>query len=245
MKLSPQEMERWQRQIALPDFGVEGQVKLKESRVVIFGVGGVGSIAALYLAGAGVGQLTIVDRDVVSLSNLHRQLIYQFKDIGKSKADIAGQRLRAIDPGLNIHSIARYVDLGDIRHIIQDSSLVIDTFDKIDSRLAINQACVEQEITAIHGFAQEYCGETFPVIPGKTACLECVLDRNTYEPEVTPILNVSAGFTGLYTASLALKCLIGYGEIMIGRRYFWDLYFDQFLTMPLLRDSDCEVCKHL
>ena len=245
MNLSLQEMERWQRQIALPEFGIEGQKRLKSSTVVIFGVGGVGSATALYLAGVGVGKLSIVDRDVVSLSNLHRQLIYQNQDIGQAKARVAGARLLAIDPSINIDIVDKSVDLSDIRRIVQGSNLVIDAFDKIDSRLAVNQACVEERLAVIHGFAQEFSGEACLVEPGKTPCLECVLDRSTYEPEATPILNISAGIIGIHLANMAIKYLTGYGELLAGYRYFWDFYFDQFLTLPLLRNPDCVICKHV
>ncbi len=119
MRLMPQEMERWKRQIDLPGFGVEGQLKLKQSSVAVFGVGGVGCVTALYLAAAGIRNIILVDKDTVSLNNLHRQVIYGQDDVGRPKASIAAQRLRAIDTALNIEVVEKHVNLTDIREIVK------------------------------------------------------------------------------------------------------------------------------
>ncbi len=123
--------------------------------------------------------------------------------------------------------------------------MVVDAFDGIASRLDINQACMEQMIPAVHGFAQEYGGEIILVEPGKTACLECVLERNAYESADVPILGVSAGFIGIYLASMVIKYLTGCEEILAGQRLFWDFYLDQFICFPLERRADCAICNHM
>lgn len=245
MKLMPQEMERWKRQIDLPGFGVEAQSKLKQSKAAVFGVGGVGCVTALYLAAAGVRNIILVDKDTVALNNLHRQVIYGQNDIGSPKARIAAERLRAIDSALNIEVVEKYVLLNDIADIIKDCSIVVDAFDGIESRLNINQACMAQKIPAVHGFAQEYGGEIILVQPGETACLECVLDRDTDEPAEVPILGVSAGFIGIYLASMVIKYLTGCVEILAGQRLFWDFYLDQFICFPLERRADCAICNRM
>lgn len=245
VSLMPQEMERWKRQIALPGFGVDGQSKLQASRVAVFGVGGVGSATALYLAAAGVRNLILVDKDTVSLDNLHRQVIYCQDDIGQPKAAIAARRLRAIDSELNIQVVGKNVNLTDIREIVTNCSMVVDAFDRIGSRLDINQACVEQNIPAVHGFAQEFGGEAILVKPFDTACLECILDRDTYEPVDNPILGVSAGFIGIYLAGITIKYLTGCGEIQAGQRLFWDFFLDQFICFPLVRKVDCVICNRM
>jgi len=241
----PQEIKRWKRQIDLPGFGIEGQIKLKQSRVVVFGVGGVGCATALYLAAAGVGNMVLVDKDVVSLDNLHRQIIYCQDDIGKSKAGIAAARLRAIDPALNIEVVDKHVELNDIRNIVKHASTVVDAFDRIESRLCINQACVEQKVPAVHGFAQEYGGEIVMVQPGVTACLECTLDRDVVEPTEVPIMGVSAGMIGIYLTNMVIKYLTGCGELLAGQRLFWDFYLDQFICFPLERRADCAICNRM
>lgn len=245
MQLMPQEIERWKRQIDLPGFGVEGQVKLKQSSVAVFGVGGVGCVTALYLAAAGISNIVLVDKDTVSLNNLHRQVIYNQEDIGRPKAGLAAKRMSAVDPALNIEVVEKYVDLAAIREIVKGCSIVVDAFDGIASRLDINQACMEQKIPAVHGFAQEYGGEILLVQPGTTACLECVLERDTYEPTEVPILGVSAGFIGIYLANMVIKYLTGCGEILAGQRLFWDFYLDQFICFPLQRRADCAICNRM
>lgn len=244
MDLWPQKMERWKRQIALPGFGIEGQAKLQASKVAVFGLGGVGCVTALYLAAAGVKNLVLVDKDIVTLDNLHRQVIYCQNDIGRSKAVIAAARLKALDSGLNIEYLDQNVNLKEIQGIIRDCTAVVDAFDNIGSRLNVNQACIEQQIAAVHGFAQEFGGEVIMIKPHDTACLECILDRNTHERTETPIMGVSAGFVGISLASMIIKYLSGCGENLAGHRLFWDFLMDQFICFPLERRADCPVCNH-
>lgn len=241
----PHDMERWKRQIAIPHFGSEAQHRLLKSKVVIFGAGGVGCPAALYLAAAGVGSLVLVDFDTVALDNLNRQILYGLADIGRSKVEAAAARLLDLDSSLKVDIVDKKVNSQDIKKIIKDASFVIDAFDKINDRLSIDKACIENKVAVAHGFAQEFAGESVIVIPGETACLHCIIDNNYPERDITPILGVTAGIIGTYLASAAIKFITNYGKLQAGYRMLWDLSLDQFVSFPLNRRSDCKICGNL
>lgn len=243
MTLSPGEMERYSRQTAIAGFGIPAQEKLKQARVVVFGVGGVGSVAALYLAAAGVGHLVLVDRDVVSLSNLNRQVLYRCHDLKEPKAALAEAALLSLNPDLNITGLVQQAGIEEIRAIIKDCSFVIDAFDRIPDRLAINQVCVEQGVAAAHGFVHELAGEIIVVQPKDSPCLHCVLDPGRKEPETVPVLGTAAGVIGIQLANAAIKFLSGYGVVQYGYRLLWDLALDQYLSLKLQRRPDCPACS--
>jgi adenylyltransferase/sulfurtransferase len=240
--LKPQDLDRWNRQIAIPQFGIEGQEKLQNSKVVIFGVGGVGCATALYLAVAGVRNLVLVDHDIVALSNLNRQILYRLSDMNQAKASIAAKQLSAIDPSIKIEVIDKFADFKTIEEIVEGCTFVVDAFDRIKDRLNINKVCFEKNLVAAHGFGQEFVGEVIVLSPGETACLNCVLDKDATEPAVTPIMGVTAGIVGIGLANEAIKYITGYGIVKTGCRMFWDLGFDQYLTFPIQQRANCEIC---
>ncbi|BAF58793.1 MAG: HesA/MoeB/ThiF family protein [Pelotomaculum sp.] len=236
------ENERWKRQLAIPQFGMEAQQKLRESRVVVLGLGGVGGVAALYLAAAGVGCMVLVDRDVVELSNLNRQILFSTADIGKPKAEIGAERLLALDPGLKLEAVVKDIRETDLKALLQGSHFVLDGFDKNAHRLAVNRACVRMGLPAVHGFAQDFSSELIAVLPGQSACLACVMDENFPEVKETPVLGVSVGVIGVAMAAAAIRCITGLGEVMAGCRLIYDLAFPELIKIPLERDPLCPVC---
>lgn len=240
--MKPQDLERWNRQVVIPQFGVRSQEKLATSKVAVFGVGGVGCATALYLAVAGVRNLVLVDKDIIALGNLNRQILFQLSDLDQAKASTAAQRLAAIDPAIKIEVIEKHVGLLDIEDIVADCSFVVDAFDRIEDRLNINQVCFDKKLVSAHGFAQEFAGEVVVIDPGKTACLNCVLEKDAQEPAVTPIMGVTAGIVGIGLANAAIKYVTGFGFLQTGCRMFWDLGFEQYLSLPLQRRNDCIVC---
>ncbi len=170
--------DMWARQTAIPGFGAEGQKKLQESRVVVLGLGGVGGPAALYLAAAGVGSLVLVDGDCVETSNLNRQILFGSSDLGRSKAHLAAERLLGLNPDLEVEVVDTFVRESDLEPLLKNSQFVLDCFDKNADRLAVNRACMNLGIPAVHGFAQDFSGEIFMVIPGRSSCLACAMDES-------------------------------------------------------------------
>jgi len=234
--------EMWARQTAIPGIGAEGQQKLHESRAVVLGLGGVGGPAALYLAAAGVGSLVLVDGDCVETSNLNRQILFGFSDRGGSKAHLAAERLLCLNPDLKVEVVDTFVRERDLEPLLKDSMFVLDCFDKNADRLAVNRTCMNLGIPAVHGFAQDFSGEIFMVIPGRSSCLACARDESFPELEVTPVMGVTTGTVAVSMASAAILFLMGIADPVIGCRLIYDLVFPGITKVPVLKNPRCSAC---
>jgi molybdopterin/thiamine biosynthesis adenylyltransferase len=234
--------EMWARQTAIPGIGAEGQQKLQESRAVVLGLGGVGGPAALYLAAAGVGSLMLVDGDCVETSNLNRQILFGFSDRGGSKAHLAAERLLCLNPDLKVEVVDTFVRERDLEPLLKDSMFVLDCFDKNADRLAVNRTCMNLGIPAVHGFAQDFSGEIFMVIPGRGSCLACAMDESFPELEVTPVMGVTTGTVAVSMASAAILFLMGIADPVIGCRLIYDLAFPGITRVPVLKNPRCSAC---
>lgn len=232
----------WIRQIAIPGFGAEGQEKLEESRVAVLGLGGVGGPAALYLAAAGVGELVLVDGDAVEASNLNRQILFTFSDLGRPKARTAAERLQSLNPDLRTVVVEKRVEERDLEPLLKGCNFVMDCFDKNADRLAVNRECVRQKIPAAHCFAQNFSGEIFIVLPEKSACLACAMDESFPETKTTPIIGVTAGMIGTAMAAAAVLSLTGIGDPMAGKRLIYDLTFSEMIRIPVEKKMLCPAC---
>lgn len=232
----------WTRQMAIPGFGEEGQKRLEESRVAILGLGGVGGPAALYLAAAGVGELVLVDGDVVEASNLNRQILFNFSDLGRPKVQAAAERLLSQNPDLKMSIVGKRIEGRDLEPILNGCNFVLDCFDVNADRLAVNRECVRQGIPAAHGFAQDFSGEVFTVLPKKSACLACALDEGFPETEMTPIVGVTTGMIGTAMAATAILSLTGIGDLLAGERLIYDLAFPEIMKIPVEKKQLCPAC---
>jgi adenylyltransferase/sulfurtransferase len=232
----------WARQKAIPGFGAEGQKKLQESRVVVLGLGGVGGPAALYLAAAGAGSLVLVDGDCVETSNLNRQILFGFSDLGRSKAHLAAERLIGLNPDLEVEVVDTFVRESDLEPILKDSTCVLDCFDKNADRLAVNRTCMSLGIPAVHGFAQDFSGEIFMAIPERSSCLACAMDESFPELEVTPVMGVTTGMVAVSMASAAILFLTGMNVPEAGCRLIYDLVFPGVTKVPVLKNPHCTAC---
>lgn len=209
----------------------------------MLGVGGVGCPAALYLAAAGVGHMLLVDRDVVEESNLNRQILFDASDIGHAKAEIGSERLRSFNPVIEVEAVSRNVQETDLEEMLKGCCFVLDGFDRNASRLMVNRACLRLGLPAVHGFAQDFSGEIFTVMPDKSACLACALDESFPEPDVFPIIGVTAGIVGLAMAAAAIKHLTGIGDLLAGQRLIYDLAFPEVMKVPVQKNSRCPDCS--
>lgn len=237
--------DRWSRQISIPGFGDEGQRKLSESQVAVLGLGGVGCPAALYLAAAGIGKLVLVDRDIVEISNLNRQNLFTEEDLGHPKAETAGKRLLSLNPSLKVKIVARDLTESDMPALLKDCRFVLDCFDRNADRLAVNRVCMSLGIPASHGFAQDFSGEVFTVIPGKSACLACALDESFPEPDITPVMGVTTGMVGTAMAATAILNLTQMGNPAAGERTIYDLAFSTIIKIPVEKNLCCPVCTNV
>lgn len=247
MDFTEEQMERYSRHILLNDVGVEGQIKLLESKVFIIGAGGLGAPIALYLAAAGVGTIGIADADVVDLSNLQRQVIHFTENVGKPKVESAAEKMRAINPDVKVNTVRDYISAANIINYIKDYDFVIDGTDNFATKFLINDACVKAKKPFSHGGIIRFQGQTMTVNPGQTACYRCVF-REAPPAGVVPtcseagVLGAIAGMLGTIQAAEALKFITGAGVNLYNSLLTFDARTMDFRKIKLKHDATCPVC---
>lgn len=212
MALNELSREIYQRQILLPELGEAGQEKLAASSVLVCGCGGLGSPALLYLAALGIGRLGLLDGDVVSYSNLNRQVLYGRSDVGRRKAEAAAERIRFLNPDIKLDVYAEYLTEENASSLLSGYDLALDCLDNFPSRFILNDACVSLGIPFIHGGVNRLRGQTMTVIPGRTACLRCLFPdgaEGAPETEDKAIIGATAGVIASLQVTEAFKYLTG------------------------------------
>jgi len=217
--LSERERERYKRQMML--FGDEGQERLKKAHIFIAGAGGLGSPVAIYLAVAGVGTLTVVDKDIVDQTNLNRQILHYDRDIGKKKVDSAAEKLQAYNPDITIRVIDTTIDESNAGELIGHADGIIDAMDNYPTRYLLNDIALEKRIPLFHGAIRGFYGQATTILPGKTACLRCIFPCAPPQ-EVFPVIGATPGVIGTIQATEVLKYLLGTGDLLANRLLIWD-----------------------
>ncbi|NOQ69063.1 MAG: molybdopterin-synthase adenylyltransferase MoeB [Gammaproteobacteria bacterium] len=244
-----EQLLHYSRQIMLPHFGVEGQQQLQNAHVVIIGIGGLGSPAALYLAASGVGTLTLVDFDTVDNSNLQRQIIHHTNSIGKNKVDSAKNTLLNINPETTIHCLNKQLTLDELNSLISEVTCVIDATDNFATRFLINHACVSQHIALISAAAIQYEGQisVFDLRKKDSACYACLYAEEHGEENTNcsdnGILAPVVGILGSMQALETIKLICNIGETLQNRLLIFDALALQWRTMKLNKDPKCPVCS--
>lgn len=238
---------RYSRHLALADFGAAGQDRLARSRVLIVGLGGLGSPAALYLAAAGVGTLVLNDFDRVDLSNLQRQILYANADIGTAKTTAAAGTLNARNPDCRLELLDRRLDETELRATIKNVNVVLDGSDNFGTRFAVNAACVGARKPLISGAAIRYQGQltVFDARNSSSPCYACLYPEGDEELEncrSNGILAPIVGVTGSLMAVEAIKLIAGIGQPLIGRLWRLDAVTSESFISRLQRDPACPVC---
>ncbi|WFO76077.1 HesA/MoeB/ThiF family protein [Desulfurococcaceae archaeon MEX13E-LK6-19] len=243
MNLNPEEIERYDRQIRV--FGINGQKKLKNSSVLVVGAGGLGSAVLYYLAAAGVGKIIVVDPENVELSNLNRQIIHFTHDIGKEKVVSAKEKLKALNPHVEVIGIKKYFDekLGD--EVVPQVDVVVDALDNWDTRIVLNKICVKYRKPLVHAGVREAYGQLLVIMPGKGPCLQCVFPSKIKEERPFPILGPTPGILGAMEALEVIKIITGYGEPLVGRLLLFDGKNNVFTEIKVKRNPKCPVCGHI
>ncbi|MBI2328421.1 MAG: HesA/MoeB/ThiF family protein [Chloroflexi bacterium] len=242
--LTPEEQERYDRQIKIKGIGEAGQEKLKQAKVIVVGSGGLGAPAAIYLAAAGVGTIGIVDYDRVELSNLNRQILHWDSDIGRSKVDSAVEKLSQLNPDVKIEAIEETVSEANVSRLLAGFDLVVDGLDNLSTRYLLNKAAIESNIPLVHGTVYGLEGRAMTVIPGKTACLRCVY-RGLIPPGKCPAVGVIPAVIGCIQATEAIKYIMGIGKLLTNRLLLYDGLNMNFTELVVKRDPNCEHCGHL
>ena len=244
--LTQADRERYHRHLVLGSFGEGAQRRLKTARVLIVGVGGLGSPAALYLAAAGVGTLGIVDFDRVDVSNLQRQVLYSQSDVGVPKVAAAAVRLRALNPLIDVVAHESEVTAANVMDLIAPYDLVIDGSDRLSTRYQVNDACVLQKKMLVSAAIYRFEGQAFSYTPGGGPCYRCLFANasETATPNCAEagVLGVLPGILGTIQATEAIKLLAGVGEPLVGRLLMFDALSMRFDEFKVSRRSDCAVC---
>ncbi|SEK23901.1 adenylyltransferase and sulfurtransferase [Pseudomonas agarici] len=245
--MSDQELLRYSRQILLRQVDIDGQWRLKNSRVLIVGLGGLGAPVALYLAAAGVGELHLADFDSVDLTNLQRQIIHDTDSVGSSKVDSALRRLTAINPEISLISHRQALDEDSMRAAVVAVDLVLDCCDNFATREAVNAACVAAGKPLVSGAAIRFEGQLSVFDPrrAESPCYHCLYGHGS-EAELTcseaGVIGPLVGLVGSLQALEALKLLAGFGEPLVGRLLLIDALGTKFRELRVKRDPHCGVC---
>lgn len=244
--LSEKELDRYSRQVMLEEIGYQGQLKLKQSKVCVVGVGGLGNPIVTRLAAMGVGTLRIVDRDVIELSNLHRQTMFNEDDVGQVKVETAAKKLRKLNPDIVIEELPISINDYTALDVVEGCDVVVDALDSVNARYALNKACIEKKIPFVTGAAVGVTGQSFTILPKESACYHCLfpsLDEDSMptcsiEGVHPSILSIVGGIE----VSEAVKIITGKEPSLKNKVLHVDLENLVFNFTKVSRVEECSVC---
>ncbi len=245
--LTNEEIARYSRHLIIPDVAVEGQERLKASKVLLVGTGGLGSPLALYLAAAGVGTIGIIDNDVVDASNLQRQIIHRTSDLGRPKTESAKEAILDTNPNVTVNVHETFLTSDNALGIIEDYDLVIDGTDNFPTRYLVNDACVLLGKPNVYGSIFRFEGQLSVFWAQEGPCYRCMFPEPP-PPGMVPtcaeggVLGIICGTIGAAQATEAIKLLVGIGEPMIGRLGLYDALEQRWMQVKVTKDPDCPVC---
>ena len=245
-ELSSKELDRFSRQVMLEEIGYGGQLKLKNSKICVVGVGGLGNPITSRLVAMGVGQLRIIDRDVIELSNLHRQTMYDESDVGQVKVEVAAKKLQKLNPDCKIESLAISVNEYNAKEVIDGCDVVIDALDSVNARYALNKACVEKNIPFVTGAAVGVSGQAFTIIPKQSACYYCMFpDLNEDTMPTCSLEGVHPSILSLIggiEVAEAVKIILEKKPSLSDKILHIDLENLDFQNTRTFRAEECPIC---
>ena len=245
--LSKEEILRYSRHLIMPEVGMEGQLKLKQARVLLIGTGGLGAPLGLYLAAAGVGQIGLVDFDVVDFTNLQRQVLFGTSDVGRPKITAAADRLRNLNPAIQIDPIETRLSSENALELFRDYDIIVDGTDNFPTRYLVNDACVLLGKPNVYGSIFRFEGQITVFGYPDGPCYRCLYPEPP-PPGLVPscaeggVLGVLPGIVGTIQAAETLKLIIGKGQPLIGRLLLFDALAMKFRELKLRKNPDCPVC---
>jgi adenylyltransferase/sulfurtransferase len=242
-----EELRRYSRQLSLPEFGLEGQRRLRDSRILIVGAGGLGCPAAIYLAAAGTGTIGIVDFDKVDVSNIHRQILYSTADIGRAKIDVARERILAANPNVDVQIFKARLSSANALDVMRGFDVVIDASDNFPTRYLVSDAAVMLGIPSVYGSVHRFEGQLSVFGVNDGPCYRCLF-REPPPAGLIPncaeagVLGILPGIVGSLQATEAIKLVTGIGEPLIGRLLLFDALAMTFREIQLKKDTACPGC---
>jgi len=239
--------EYYARQTILKEFGAKGQEKLGKSRVAVVGLGGLGTISALYLTLAGVGHLRLIDQDTVEISNLHRQVLYTPDDLSYPKVEVCAKRLQKTNPFVKVEPVTENLNSSNVEELLSGMDCVVDGLDNMRTRYVVNRACARSGIPYVFGAAVGLEGNLSVFAVPETPCLECVLpgveDDFLSTCDVRGVLGATAGIIGTMQAMETMKVLAGMGSTLKGKLMVCDFSDMYFTTLDIFRREGCAACQ--
>lgn len=247
--LTAEEQLRYSRQLRVTEFGVEGQLRLKKSRTVIVGAGGLGCPVAMYLAGAGVGSITIVDHDAIDISNIHRQVAYKTEDVKKSKATVLVDTIDGINPDLHYEAKKAYLSIENAFELLEGYDLVIDGSDNFSAKFLIADTCYALQIPLIHGSVHQHSAQIALLTFGDGPCFRCLYSEPPKSGALAScdqagVLGVVAGTAGMLMAVEAVKYLGGMDTVCRNTMLKYDSAKQILQQISISRDDDCPLCSN-
>ena len=245
--LTNDEVLRYSRHLIMPEVGMEGQLKLKQAKVLCIGAGGLGSPVAMYLAAAGVGTLGIVDFDIVDFTNLQRQILHSTDDVGRKKLDSAAETVSAINPNVEVRKFETRLTSQNALEIIREFDIVVDGTDNFATRYLVNDACVLTGKPNVYGSIFRFEGQASVFATKDGPCYRCLYPEPP-PPGVVPscaeggVLGILPGLVGVMQATETIKLILGTGEPLIGRLLLVDALAMRFRELKLRKNPDCPVC---
>jgi molybdopterin-synthase adenylyltransferase len=245
--LTEEQKCRYRRQVMLPEIGEKGQLKLGGSRVLILGLGGLGSISSYYLTAAGVGHLRIVDGDDVALDNLNRQLLHSTADLNRPKIDSAAEKLRRLNPECRIEPVRAHLGEDNAFDLAEGCDLILDATDNLASRHVLNRISLARQIPLIYGGINGWNGTAATFIPRKTCCFACLFPPENLRTQKTgiPVLGPAAGVIASIQSMEAIRILLGLKPQLAGRLLDFQGQEIRFRTIRLEKNPDCKLCAHV
>ena len=248
--MTNEQIMRYGRHLIMPEVGVEGQEKINDAKVLLIGAGGLGSPSALYLAASGVGEMTIIDPDVVDLSNLQRQIIHDTHSVGMPKAESAKARINAINPNVKVNAIVDMLSNDNVLELVRNHDIVVDGTDNFQTRYMVNDACIFEGKLNVYGSIFRFDGQAtvFCAQDEGGPCYRCLYPEPP-PPGMVPscaeggVLGILPGMIGVMQATETIKLILGKGEPLIGRLLLYDALKMSFRELKIRKDPECPVCS--
>ena len=239
---SIEELERYNRNILIPQIGEEGQKKLSQAKILVCGAGGLGSTVLANLASVGIGTIGIVDNDVLELSNLNRQYIHKYEALGNVKVESAKKWINEFNPEITVNTYQTRLDENNYQDIVKNYDFIMDCFDSFKSKFLLNKIAVETGKTLIHGGVTEFFGQVSVIVPKKTACLNCILPEEDFYI-VKGVISPAVATIASVESMEAVKYILQIGESLENKLLSYNGLTMEFKTINIERNPNCKLCS--
>lgn len=246
--MTNEQFQRYGRHLIMPEVGVAGQEKLNAAKILMVGAGGLGSPSALYLAASGIGTMTIIDPDVVDLSNLQRQILHDTSSVDMPKVESARRRIAEINPNVKVNAIQDQLSNDNVRQLVREHDLVVDGTDNFQTRYMVNDACIFEGKLNVYGSIFRFDGQSTVFCHPEGPCYRCLYPEPP-PPGMVPscaeggVLGILPGVVGVIQATEAIKLILGKGDPLIGRLMLYDALAMKFRELKIRKDPSCPVCS--